>query len=360
MGHRRRLSEHHRRLVVAALLGMLGPVLAVLGIAATHARAATTTTPGTQIGVMITPPPKGVGKIAEAKRLGAGVVRPLAIRLRGDDPAKDARDSVAAGLKVVVTYVDRTAGVQTQPPSDFTGFRARLASALTRVHPELVVIENEEQAAKFYSGTAAQYLAQLRVAVRTAHARQGPVTDGGIVSPAVQIATWDDLWRHGHRAQADRFVRESIARGRPRFRRLAAALPDSAHPDRDWKAASPEVATLLTTTRELLAGYRASAMDYVNLHWYQGSGWAFGRAVRFLQRVTAKSAVTNEIGQFDRSPATMTSLVREAFTLEMPYVVWFAADGGGGAQGLVDADGTIRPNGVAFRSLALRLSGYGG
>ncbi len=67
--------------------------------------------------------------------------------------------------------------------------------------------------------------------------------------------------------------------------------------------------------------------------------------------MTGKRAVTNEIGQYDLSPATVTGLVRETLALRMPYVVWFASDGTA-AKGLVDTDGALRPNGVAFRDLA--------
>ena len=70
--------------------------------------------------------------------------------------------------------------------------------------------------------------------------------------------------------------------------------------------------------------------------------------MRFLERVVGRPAVSNEMGQFDRSPSTVVSLLKESVALRLPYVVWFAGDGDP-AVGLVDADGTLRANGRAFR-----------
>jgi hypothetical protein len=86
----------------------------------------------------------------------------------------------------------------------------------------------------------------------------------------------------------------------------------------------------------------------VDFHWYQSGRVPLGQAIDYLQRVTGKRAVTNEIGQFDERGTTVTGLLGECVRKRLPFTVWYGGDGNP-AQGLFEPDGTLRPNGVAFR-----------
>lgn len=81
------------------------------------------------------------------------------------------------------------------------------------------------------------------------------------------------------------------------------------------------------------------------------------QSVDYLRRATGHQVMTNEIGQFDRSPATVYGLLYKTANLQSPCVIWFGRDGSGGAQGLVNADGSVRPNGAAFRNFLADCDG---
>jgi hypothetical protein len=72
-------------------------------------------------------------------------------------------------------------------------------------------------------------------------------------------------------------------------------------------------------------------------------------SVEYLRHATGKPVMTNEIGQFDLSPRTMLGLLDTTARLHIPWVIWFASDGSGGARGLINSDGSLRSNGRAFR-----------
>ncbi len=91
--------------------------------------------------------------------------------------------------------------------------------------------------------------------------------------------------------------------------------------------------------------------DFVNFHWYFADAHALDQAVHYLARATRRPLVTTEIGQYDRAPATVTNVLRKTFDLGLRWVVWFDGDGDP-AQALHSGDGTLRPNGLAFRAFA--------
>jgi hypothetical protein len=109
----------------------------------------------------------------------------------------------------------------------------------------------------------------------------------------------------------------------------------------------------MNDTNALIAGFRGIPLDYVNFHWYQSTTEAMKTTVEFLRRATGKQVITNEIGQFDDSPDTVSGLLDMTARLHLPWVVWFASDGSG-AVGMFNSDNSIRPNGLAFRDFVQR------
>ena len=77
------------------------------------------------------------------------------------------------GVHRVLTIVARRAGstVTSAPPADLDAYGRGVARQIRLNDPQLAVIENEEQAPRFYDGSPEQYLRQLEVAVRAAHSR---------------------------------------------------------------------------------------------------------------------------------------------------------------------------------------------
>jgi hypothetical protein len=268
-------------------------------------------------------------------------------------PTSRIADAQAQGFEVLTTATN--GAFPAAPPSDLPDFQARLSRELA-AHPTPVVsIENEPTADRYYTGTPQQYLAELAAAVTIARAFGIKISDGGLVSAGVQLATWHDLWTHSGCAAADHYAAIAFPASRIGGE-VISDVPSCADPNRPILGGNPKALQVMNDTETLIAGFAQIPIDYVNFHWYQSTPEAMRTTVEYLRRATGKQVITNEIGQFDDSPDTLRALLDETARLHLPWVVWFASDGSG-AVGLFNADGSIRSNGIAFRDFVQRCDG---
>jgi hypothetical protein len=283
--------------------------------------------------------------------LGTSRVR-LVARL---DVAPNSRiaEAQAQGFEILTTATN--GAFPADPPTDAADYQARLGRELDAHPTPLVSIENEPTADRYYTGTPQQYLAELAAAVPVAHARGVKISDGGLVSAGVQLATWYDLWLHSGCAPADHYAAIAFPASRIGGQ-VISDVPSCADPNRPILGSNPKALQVMNDTNTLIAGFRSIPIDYMNFHWYQSTPQAMKATVEFLRRATGKQVITNEIGQFDASPDTVRALLGETAELHLPWVVWFASDGSG-AVGMFDADGSIRSNGLAFRDFVSRCEG---
>jgi hypothetical protein len=266
------------------------------------------------------------------------------------EPNARISDAQAQGFEVLTTAAN--GAFPAAPPIDLADYQARLARELAAHPTPLVSIENEPMADRYYSGTPDQYLAELAAAVPVAHAQGSKVSDGGLVSTGVLLATWYDLWTQTGCSAADHYAAIAFPGSRTGAE-LVADLPSCADPSHPILGATPKALQVMNDTNALIAGFRSIPIDYVNFHWYQSTPEAMKTTIEFLRRATGKQVITNEIGQFDDSPDTVRALLDTTAQLHLPWVVWFASDGSG-AVGMFNTDNSIRPNGLAFRDFVQR------
>jgi hypothetical protein len=79
-----------------------------------------------------------------------------------------------------------------------------------------------------------------------------------------------------------------------------------------------------------------------------------------LQSAVGLPLMTNEMGQQDKDPATVTNLLAEALDLKLAYVIWFSIDPTEKVLNdpnkalipmpLNNPDSTLLPNGEAFEA----------
>jgi hypothetical protein len=306
-----------------------------------------------RFGAMVTDTASNDLRFDRLRALGTNRVR-LVARL-DSLPSTRVSDARAQGFEVMLTTTN--GAFPAGPPTDVAAYQSKLGQALSDHPTPVVAIENEPTADKFYSGTPDQYLAELAAAVPIAHAHGTKISDGGLVSAGVQLATWQDLWLHQGCAAADHYAAIAFPSSRIGGQ-VITDLPSCADPSHSILGGNPKALQVLNDTNTLIAGFRSLPIDYVNFHWYQSTPEAMKTTVEFLRRATGKQVVTNEIGQFDTSPDTLRGLLDMTARLHIPWVTWFASDGSGGAMGLFsNTDGSIRPNGVAFRDFVQRCEG---
>jgi hypothetical protein len=83
----------------------------------------------------------------------------------------------------------------TTPPQDGAAYRRNLSDILARYRPEVLVVENEEDSAQYWTGTPEQYGALLKAACQVAHDQKIPCANGG-VDKTMALLVWADYLEH--------------------------------------------------------------------------------------------------------------------------------------------------------------------
>ena len=282
-------------------------------------------------------------RVELAKALGVSYFRPWYVNLEAwngacYDLACDLGPN--AGLKLILTArnnVDEAPPFATTPPPDGAAYRRNLSDVLTRYQPEVLVVENEEDSAQYWSGTPEQYGALLKAACQVAHDQKIACANGGLSNKTLALLVWADYIEQQQITEACSFVQRTAAVLAPDLCRFSAV---------DHLSVEDQAA--LNTGRKLLDLYKSSGQDYLNFHWYAPDKSAFSEAVNYLRRVTNLPVMSNELGQLDQSPEAVQKLLSAAAELKLAYAIWFSLDRDP-AVALQNEDGSLRPNGQAFR-----------
>lgn len=236
-------------------------------------------------------------------------------------------------------------------PEEVAVYRAQVAAVFDDIPaPRLVQVENEEVSTSFFQGAMSGYLNELNATVAEGHARDIEVTNGGLTWRPLSLLTWQDYKDRGLDAEADDFAERVFAADQPGVLADLRREPFQGLRNQALQAAWDRA-------EELIAGFRASAMDYVNFHWYRDDDQALKEAVLYLRAATGKPVVTTEIGQHNEDPDVVIGHLNTVIDdLHLPLVLWFDADGDP-ARGLHDAPGVLRENGEAFKDYVASHAG---
>jgi acetyl esterase/lipase len=288
-----------------------------------------------------------VYRIALIKALGVTYFRPWYVNVEGWSGAcYDLGCDLGpnAGLKLILTIRNNVSEVPpfaTTPAKDGAAYRRNVSEILTRYRPEVLVVENEEDTAQYWAGTPEQYAAQLKAACQVAHDQKIPCANGGLSSKTTALLVWADYIESQQFTAACNFVKRASAELASDLCRFT-AIDHLSDADK----------TAVATGRKLLEVYKSSGQDYLNIHWYIPDKAALSEAVNYLKRVTNLPVMSNELGQYDQVPEAAQRLLSAALDLKFPYAIWFSLDRNM-VQALQNADGSLRPNGQAFREFML-------
>ncbi len=220
------------------------------------------------------------GGVQVAKTLGAIYYR--LYEWKGTCP--ECEITLKTGWKFVLTVRNTGRGQATSSPRDLVAYQRTLPQVLDTYRPAVLVVENEENSALFYTGTPQQYAAQLKAACRVAHQKGIPCTNGGPVSLLVARLVYDHYLESGQTMAAQGFAARAFT---PQEQRLL-------H--------SSKAQEQMRKGKALLASYCAACVGYVNFHWYIADTRALEEAMAFLKTQTGLPVLINEIGQHSDSP----------------------------------------------------------
>lgn len=192
--------------------------------------------------------------------------------------------------------------------TDITAYKKDLESTISYLNtmPAVAIIENEESNKLYFSGTASDYIFQLKAAITVMHAHGIPVTNGGITSAGLKYLVYQDYLNRGMTTQANDYKK-----------RMKIAVNS---PDTQERAGFIKI---------LLDNYAAMNLDYVNFHWrssFPEDAQGLGETINYLKRVTRKIVITTEIGQYDTSPQTLTSTNQMCENYKLPFVIWYSSN----------------------------------
>src|SRR5512146_2168036 len=124
-------------------------------------------------------------RVEIAKQLGANWYRPAPVFLQGDAKCEDCEAARSAGLKISLVVRNTSEGKTTPAMSDIGGFKNKLRTLLEREKPAMLVVEDEPEDAKNFSGTPDDYRAELVAACEVSHSLNIPCANGGLSSEAI-------------------------------------------------------------------------------------------------------------------------------------------------------------------------------
>ena len=247
------------------------------------------------------------------------------------------------GLDLVLTIRNGSAdGSASDPPADLGAYRERMRDIVATLQPRLLVVENEEDAAVFWSGTVPEYHAALKAACGAAHAEGALCANGGFTNRMAIVLTYVDFKRRGLDSKADSYAQRATYTD-AEYRRLVSAENAAA------------VEAQAKEGRTFIKGYKDARSDYVNFHWYGRNARAFAQTVSFFKRKSGLPVISNEIGQYDDDPSTITGLMDRVVRKSMDHAIWFSLDFYSQAvdrttRALHEPDGTLRPHGTAYKN----------
>lgn len=217
--------------------------------------------------------------------------------------------------------------------SDITKYQSDLRKILSgfTTMPVVAVIENEESNTLFYSGAPQEYISQLTAAITVMHAYGIKVANGGITSTGLNYLVYQDFMSQGKVDSAKDFQQ-----------RTKLAIKSAKTQDRG------------AFVNALLEAYTQMDLDYVNFHWKATSPdtQALYEVISYLKKRTGKAVISNELGQFDTDPNTLTSHVQMCTDRGFPYIIWYSPDEHAGKKGtpLQHSDQSLTNTGIAYKN----------
>ena len=275
-----------------------------------------------------------------------------------------------AGIKIIAQYNNfianpptdpKTGRPLTTPVTDPNVYTQQFSQALDATHPALVVVGNEETGRSgFTTDTAPQYLQELTLAAQIAHQKGYKITDGGIANGALDIAYWDYLWTSGQHATADTFAQQvftSSIPGNPNV--IINELPNSQNPNIPILNKDPVRIAQLAYIQTLLAGYKATGIDYINFQWLGDPVSAKDPEVTWLEQTTQLPAITTSMDVATQDANAVNSFLSEVVSLHLRYAMWsiFTNQDDDTGPGLIDLNtGALLTDGIAFKTFVSGIS----
>lgn len=297
-------------------------------------------------------------RIKVAKELGATWYRPVPVLLLGDAKCEDCEAARNAGLNIsLVVRNSDAAGKPGSAVTDTADFQKKLRAVLEQEKPAMLVVEDEPEDPKNFSGTPEDYGTELRAACEAAHELKIQCANGGFNSIATANLVTDQ------RIATDPIDASNFALTTEILRvHIGSKLDVSVFNKRLGHDKAEQDAIIAATkqylekhreeidrTRKFLVGINAAGVDRLNFHWYELQPDNVPKVLDSLHQLSKVDLMSDEMGQKEERAFETSEKIRVALENFVWPTIWAAADGKEGAVGLVDKKGKLRSNAKGFQ-----------
>jgi hypothetical protein len=303
-------------------------------------------------------------RIKVAKELGATWYRPGPVFLLGDSKCDDCEAARNAGLNL--SLIVRNAAAAGKPSSavtDTADFQKKLRAVLELDKPAILVVEDEPEDAKKFSGTPDEYGTELRLACETAHELKIQCANGGLDSINLANVVIDQRMATDPIDASDMALDIEVIRVHTREK-----LNVNIFNKRVGRAGQDEqdegvIATKqyldkrkaeIGKTRKFIEVINSSGVDRLNLHWYELQPDNVPKVLDSIHQLSKLDLMCDEMGQKDERAFEVSEKIRQALTNYVWPTIWAGTDGKDGAVGLVDKKGKLRSNAGGFQRQSAR------
>jgi hypothetical protein len=297
-------------------------------------------------------------RVQVAKELGATWYRPGPVLLDGDGKCDDCESARNAGLKISLTVRNSAAaGKSSSAVTSAADFQKKLRAVLEREKPATVVVEDEPEDPKNFSGTPEEFGAELRAACEIARELKIQCANGGFGSVDTANLVIDQ------RMAADPIDASNVALTTEVLRVHTGSKLNVSVFNKRLGHDKAEQDAIIAATKEYLDKHRAeidrtrrfveasnaAGVDRLNFHWYELQPDNVPKVLDSIHQLSKLDLMCDEMGQKEERAFEVSEKIRLALENFVWPTIWVGTDGRDGIVGLVDKKGKLRSNAGGFR-----------
>ncbi len=293
-----------------------------------------------------------------AKQLGAAWYRPAPVFLGGDDRCEDCAAANAAGLKIALIIRNAAPGKPAAPITNVDDFKKRLQTILERDKPAMLVVEDEPEDPKNFSGNPDEYRAELVAGCEVSHLLKIPCANGGLSSADTGNLVIDQRFATDQIDAVNFGITTELTRihTSSRFNIMGKGLGHDKENDAQLIKGTQEYLAKhkaeTDRTRKFLDAINEAHPDRLNFHWHELQPDNVPKVLDSLHQLSKLDLMCDEMGQKEQRAFEVGEKLKNALDNYVWPTIWQGTDEKDGIVGMVEKNGKLRPNANAFQMAA--------
>ncbi len=299
-------------------------------------------------------------RIDVAKQLGATWYRPASVYLNSVEKCEDCDAAQAAGLNISLVVRNAAEGKPSAPITNPDDFKKKLHAVLDHVKPAILVVEDEPEDQRNFSGTPEEYRTELVAACEVSHSLKIPCTNGGLSSANIGNLVIDQRFAADQLDAVNFGITTELTRihtgSRLNVNIFNKGLGHDKSADAQLIKGTQEYLDKnkaeIDRTRKFLDAINQARPDRLNFHWYELQPDNVPKVLDTLHELSKLDLMCDEMGQKEQRAFEVGEKIKNALGNYVWPTIWQGTDQKDGIVGLVEKNGKLRPNASAFQVAA--------